>query len=75
MHTISRVNLYRKSLARMAELVDASVSKTDEVTLVPVQARLWVQKKNTSIRRCFFYSIFFWKSYSNRGVKAAAKAL
>ena len=28
----------------MAELVDALVSNTNEVTLVPVRLRLWVQK-------------------------------
>ena len=31
-------------LAQMAELVDALVSNTNEVTLVPVRLRLWVQK-------------------------------
>ena len=31
-----------KSIARMAELVDALVSKTSEVTLVPVRPRLRV---------------------------------
>ena len=30
--------------AQMAELVDALVSNTNEVTLVPVRLRLWVQK-------------------------------
>ncbi len=34
-----------KSIARMAELVDALVSKTSEVTLVPVRPRLRVQGK------------------------------
>ena len=33
-----------KTHARVAELVDASVSKTDEVTLVPVRFRPRVQK-------------------------------
>ncbi len=32
----------------MAELVDALVSKTSEVTLVPVRSRLRVQKKRKS---------------------------
>ena len=30
--------------AQMAELVDALVSNTNEVTLVPVRLRLWVQR-------------------------------
>lgn len=31
-------------VARMAELVDALVSKTSEITLVPVRSRLRVQQ-------------------------------
>ena len=38
----------------MAELVDALVSKTSEVTLVPVRSRLRVQKKTVE-RLSFFY--------------------
>ncbi len=37
--------IYTKSNARMAELVDALVSKTSEVTLVPVRPRLRVQRE------------------------------
>ncbi len=40
--------------ARVAELVDASVSKTDEVTLVPVRCRPRVQKKSMRISHAFF---------------------
>ena len=35
----------KKHQAQVAELVDASVSKTDEVTLVPVRSRPRVQQK------------------------------
>lgn len=34
-----------RCIAQMAELVDAPVSKTGEVTLVPVRSRLRVQNK------------------------------
>jgi hypothetical protein len=33
----------------MAELVDALVSNTSELTLVPVRPRLWVQQKNPQL--------------------------
>jgi hypothetical protein len=36
----------------MAELVDALVSNTNEVTLVPVRLRLWVRKHLTKVK-CF----------------------
>ena len=42
--------------ARMAELVDALVSKTSEVTLVPVRSRLRVQRKLKGF-------LFYLKSY------------
>ena len=42
--------------AQMAELVDALVSNTNEVTLVPVRLRLWVQNP-LSIERGFFLPI------------------
>lgn len=38
----------------MAELVDALVSKTNEVTLVPVRPRLRVQKKLSLKQKAFF---------------------
>ena len=38
--------------AQMAELVDALVSNTNEVTLVPVRLRLWVQR--LAILQAFF---------------------
>ena len=41
--------------AQMAELVDALVSNTNEVTLVPVRLRLWVQNP-LSIERGFFFT-------------------
>ncbi len=44
-------------LAQMAELVDALVSNTNEVTLVPVRLRLWVQR--LAILQAFF---IFWVS-------------
>lgn len=41
----------------MAELVDALVSNTNEVTLVPVRLRLWVQRSSQKcglfLFRCF----------------------
>ena len=43
-------------LAQMAELVDALVSNTNEVTLVPVRLRLWVQIKSPfKSKGDFFY--------------------
>ena len=39
-------------LAQMAELVDALVSNTNEVTLVPVRLRLWVQR--LAVMQAFF---------------------
>jgi hypothetical protein len=46
--------------AQMAELVDALVSNTNEVTLVPVRLRLWVQR--LAVMQAFFvfqdYSLF-----------------
>jgi hypothetical protein len=40
----------------MAELVDALVSNTNEVTLVPVRLRLWVQETPLeAILKGFFY--------------------
>ena len=42
-------------IAQMAELVDALVSNTNEVTLVPVRLRLWVRyQKLLPQRRSFF---------------------
>jgi hypothetical protein len=38
-------------VAQMAESVDALVSNTNEVTLVPVRLRLWVRKIKTLIIR------------------------
>ena len=38
--------------AQMAELVDALVSNTNEVTLVPVRLRLWVQR--LAVMQAFF---------------------
>ncbi len=43
MHTSKNV---LNVIARMAELVDALVSKTNEVTLVPVRSRLRVREFN-----------------------------
>ena len=47
----------------MAELVDASVSKTDEVMLVPVRSRPWVQirlnRKLLITNACDFFFLFF----------------
>ena len=47
----------------MAELVDASVSKTDEVMLVPVRSRPWVQirlnRKFLITNACDFFFLFF----------------
>ena len=37
--------IFAPAFAQVAELVDASVSKTDEVTLVPVRSRPRVQKR------------------------------
>ena len=52
-------------LAQMAELVDALVSNTNEVTLVPVRLRLWVQR--LAVMQAFFLSffldIFLWKIF------------
>ena len=42
-------------VAQVAELVDALVSKTNEVTLVPVRSRPRVQKKSCEISQDFFY--------------------
>ena len=42
--------------ARVAELVDASVSKTDGVVPVPVRSRLRVQKWEVSFKGPFFIS-------------------
>gem|GEM_PF-3159267 len=43
----------------MAELVDALVSNTNEVTLVPVRLRLWVQqvKIPPKLEGIFFYPL------------------
>ena len=45
--------------AQVAELVDALVSKTSEVTLVPVRSRPWVHFKMLSLilREAFFLCI------------------
>ena len=48
--------------AEVAESVDASVSKTDEVTLVPVRSRPSVRKKRMSLTSSFS----FLKLYSYR---------
>ena len=45
--------------AQMAELVDALVSNTNEVTLVPVRLRLWVHKKKACRNAGLFYLLFF----------------
>lgn len=45
--------------AQMAELVDALVSNTNEVTLVPVRLRLWVQKHCLSADRLAVMQAFF----------------
>ena len=52
--------------AQMAELVDALVSNTNEVTLVPVRLRLWVQNP-LSIERGFFFTHSLSKSPSEAG--------
>ncbi len=44
-------------LAQMAELVDALVSNTNEVTLVPVRLRLWVQR--LAVMQAFFCFLGF----------------
>ena len=44
----------QKADAQVAELVDASVSKTDEVTLVPVRSRPRVHEKSLTLVRDFF---------------------
>ena len=46
-------------LAQMAELVDALVSNTNEVTLVPVRLRLWVQRHCLSADRLAVMQAFF----------------
>ena len=43
--------------AQMAELVDALVSNTNEVTLVPVRLRLWVQRL-ASLQAFFVFNQF-----------------
>ena len=43
--------------AQMAELVDALVSNTNEVTLVPVRLRLWVQR--LAVMQAFFFIFYF----------------
>lgn|GEM_PF-2219916 len=55
--------------AQMAELVDALVSNTNEVTLVPVRLRLWVQRD--VYRQPFFLSIFLGKIFSTNTTKIA----
>ena len=45
--------------AQMAELVDALVSNTNEVTLVPVRLRLWVHKKKACSDAGLFFMLFF----------------
>ena len=45
-------------LAQMAELVDALVSNTNEVTLVPVRLRLWVLIKSSFNRKGIFFYPF-----------------
>ena len=45
--------------AQMAELVDALVSNTNEVTLVPVRLRLWVQRYCLSADRPAVMQAFF----------------
>ena len=51
-------------LAQMAELVDALVSNTNEVTLVPVRLRLWVQIKSPFNRKGIFFTHSLSKSPS-----------
>ena len=50
----------KKADAQVAELVDASVSKTDEVTLVPVRSRPRVHEKIPDESQGFF--VFFRRS-------------
>ncbi len=47
-----------KFIARMAELVDALVSKTSEVTLVPVRSRLRVRKRRLLVLLATFFLCF-----------------
>ena len=43
-------NTFAIAKARVAELVDASVSKTDEVTLVPLRPRPRVHRKELILK-------------------------
>lgn len=50
--------------ARVAELVDASVSKTDEVILVPVRSRPRVHKREQLLCSLFFIKIGMYYIYA-----------
>ncbi len=55
--------------AQVAELVDALVSNTNEVTLVPVRLRLWVRK--LAEKRAFlFLKLYFMKAFFVYAIKS-----
>lgn len=56
----------------MAELVDALVSNTNEVTLVPVRLRLWVQKL-TEMWAFFLNNLFVMTDFYVHALKSLYK--